>query len=113
MAPLVVALLQCRGQSRFIYTDKYLSYGDRFGDTLTYTGKVDMWLFHKSFREYMTPRLLLVRSLSFDDNNDVGEYITRIFYHLFEFTPLKKDHFVIGDKHGKLFQLPMFIDNKI
>lgn len=106
MTRLVVGLLQCRGQSRFIYNDRYISYGDRVGDTRTYTGKVDTWLFNELFREYMIPRLLFARSLSFDGNNDVCEYVTRIFYRLFEFTPLKKDHYVIGDKNGDLFQLP-------
>lgn len=104
----VVGLLQCRGQSRFICNDRYLTYSDIVGDRHTYAGNVDTWLFNVIFRKYMIPRLLLVRSLSFDDNNDVSEYITRIFYHLFEFTPLKKDHFVLGNKNGELFQLPMF-----
>jgi hypothetical protein len=105
----VANILQRRQEEKFIYGSTTLFYGDKFCETGVYTGQVDMWLFHEVLREYMIPRLFLVRSLHLD-NDDVDDYVARIFYRLFQFMPIKKDHFVHGNKEGKLMQSPMFME---
>lgn len=110
-APVIAKLFESCKQTTFIYSGSSVLYSD-IASRIGGTRNIDLSLFHELLRGYMIQRLFLLRSLCFD-NDDLDEYVAQIFYRLFEFTPIKKDHFVLGDKNGNLYQRSMFVDKKI